>query len=71
MEKTVDARGLMCPQPLLMSKRELTKLEQGRIIVLVDNAVTAGNIVAWAEAEGFLAETERRGGDHAVTVDKN
>ena len=71
MDKTVDARGLMCPQPLLMSKRELTKLEQGRIIVLVDNAVTAGNIVAWAEVEGFQAETERRGGDIAVTVDKN
>ncbi|MCL2496427.1 MAG: sulfurtransferase-like selenium metabolism protein YedF [Clostridiales bacterium] len=70
MDKTIDARELMCPQPLILSKRELAKLDQGCLTVLVDNATAAGNIEAWAISAGLLTETARQGEDYAVTVNK-
>ena len=34
MNKTVDARGLSCPQPVLMTMDEIGKVDKGEIVVL-------------------------------------
>lgn len=70
MDKTIDARGLMCPQPLIMTKRELSTMETGAVTVLVDNTTAVKNIEDFAAAEGFSAQTEQQGDDYAVTVGK-
>lgn len=41
----VDARGLVCPKPVINTKKELDKIEQGIVIVKVDNNIAKQNIL--------------------------
>ncbi len=38
--KTVDARGLSCPQPIVETKKVLDKINGGRVEVLVDTVTS-------------------------------
>ena len=40
MENTiVDARNKPCPQPVILTKKALEQIKEGRVITLVDNEV--------------------------------
>ena len=41
----IDARGLACPKPVINKKKELDNIEQGIVIVTVDNDVAKQNIL--------------------------
>ena len=41
--KELDARGLACPQPVILTRR-LMKGGEGEILVRVDNAVAVENL---------------------------
>lgn len=41
----IDARGLACPKPVINTKKELDKLENGVIRVTVDNTMAKENII--------------------------
>ncbi|MDD4750946.1 MAG: sulfurtransferase TusA family protein, partial [Synergistaceae bacterium] len=43
--KTVDARGLSCPQPIVETKKVLDKLSGGRVEVLVDTVTSRENVL--------------------------
>jgi len=43
MSKTIDARGLSCPQPLILATRAMKEPEPFEIVV--DNAVARENIL--------------------------
>jgi len=47
-EKEIDARGLPCPQPVIMTRKVLDEQPEGPIIVLVDDAAQAENVAAMA-----------------------
>lgn len=51
--KKVDARGLSCPQPALLTRRALSSLSGGRIQVLVDSASARDNVARTAEKAGW------------------
>ncbi|RLB10447.1 MAG: preprotein translocase subunit TatB [Deltaproteobacteria bacterium] len=54
MEKeTVDARGLSCPQPVLMVMDKMRSLGKGKIEVMVDTDTAKENIVRAAESQGW------------------
>ncbi len=60
----VDARGLSCPQPAMLARQALQKLEKGELEVIVDNSTarenvsrTAGNL-GWAVNVEELSEDE-------------
>ena len=61
MKTTVDARGLACPQPVLLAKKAIAENEE--VIVLVDNEIAVENIrrLAVKTACGFSV-TEKEGG---------
>ena len=42
--KTVDARGLSCPQPAMLAQEALQKLGKGTIEVLVDSSTARENV---------------------------
>lgn len=56
--KLVDARGLSCPQPALMTSRVLSALSGGMVEVLVDSATARDNVIRTAEKAGWKAATE-------------
>jgi tRNA 2-thiouridine synthesizing protein A len=57
---TVDARGLLCPLPLTLAKRQMALLGHGEtLVVLATDPEAPIDIGAWAAAEGH-AVSERR-----------
>lgn len=67
MPVTIDARGLACPEPVIMAKKAIEKNEQ--ITVLVDNDMAVENIrrLAVKLACGFSV-TEKEGGIRNVAL---
>jgi len=49
--KTVDARGLACPQPVINTKNALAEAEQ--VVVIVDNETARENVKRMAQSKGF------------------
>lgn len=53
MKIEVDARGELCPKPVIMTKKELDKLGEGTITTIVDNEVAKDNISKLASGMGL------------------
>ncbi len=53
VDKTLDARNLSCPKPVLMSKKTMGKLEIGQILeILTTDPGSKRDIPAWAKVTG-------------------
>ncbi|WP_010293608.1 sulfurtransferase TusA family protein [Clostridium senegalense] len=48
----VDARGVSCPQPVLMTKKALEENKDG-IVVLVDNTTACNNVQRFMKNSGY------------------
>ncbi|MDR1726451.1 MAG: sulfurtransferase-like selenium metabolism protein YedF [Acidobacteriota bacterium] len=57
-EKIVDARGLACPQPVLLTRKALK--DHARLTAIVDNETAEQNVTRMAEKEGFKVTREKR-----------
>ncbi len=54
-KKTVDARGLSCPEPMMMTREALAGLNSGTVEVLVDSGTSRDNVRRIAERFGWAA----------------
>ncbi len=52
MAETVDARGLSCPQPVIMTLDAIKNGQDREIIVLVDTDTSKENVARAAESQG-------------------
>ncbi len=69
--KTIDARGLSCPQPALLTRQALQKAKQGTIEVLVDTTTALENITRLAKNLGWKLTVEARPeGAHRMVLQK-
>jgi len=59
MKKTVDARGIACPQPVLLAKKALE--ENDEVTVLVDNDIAVENIRRLADQTACNFSVVKRG----------
>jgi TusA-related sulfurtransferase len=59
----VDARGLSCPQPVLMTLGQIKKLGKGEIEVLVDTDTSKENVSRAAESQGWKVQDIRGEGE--------
>ncbi|MBQ7559744.1 MAG: sulfurtransferase TusA family protein [Synergistales bacterium] len=67
---TVNASGLSCPQPVMMTKKALADLTSGRVEVLVDTATSRNNVSRFAQNKGWRVSTEERDGGYKVILEK-
>ena len=58
MTKIVDARGLSCPQPVLLTKQALKETDE--LITIVDNSVAQENVTRLAKKEGCTVQVEEK-----------
>ena len=65
--KTVDARGLSCPQPVLMTKNALASKENS-YEVLVDNSTAKENVTRLATNSGYKVAVAEKDGDYVLTL---
>jgi tRNA 2-thiouridine synthesizing protein A len=72
MSTTVDARGLSCPQPVLMTLKEIKKMDKGEIVVLVDTDTSKENVSRAARSQGWQVkhvQEDREG--YRITISKD
>ena len=72
MNSTVDARGLSCPQPVLMTLDEIKKVDKGEIEVFVDTDTSKENVSRAAESRGWVVKDVQPDGiGYRVTISKD
>lgn len=54
----VDARGLSCPQPVLLTQNVIKKLEKGTVEVLVDSNTARDNVKRTAVNAGWQVSVQ-------------
>lgn len=71
MAKTVDARGLSCPQPVLMTLDEIKADKEKELVVLVDNEAAKENVSRAAKSKGWqVKDIEEKDGEFNLTLGK-
>jgi len=70
MLKEVDARGLLCPEPVLMTKRELDRMSSGTLRVLVNTVAAKENVSRLAESKGWKVDIITTGEDLILNLSK-
>ena len=64
---TVDARGLSCPQPVLMTMQALKK-DAECYEILGDNQTALGNVSRFVKNAGKTCEVSEADGDYIISV---
>ncbi len=71
MEK-INAKGLLCPKPVIITKQKLDEMEEGTVEVEVDNRVCVNNLEKFAQGQGFDFDyKEFAEDDYLVTIVKS
>ncbi len=71
MSTIVDASGLSCPQPVLMTLSQIQKSASGEIVVLVDTAVSKENVGRAATSQGWeVTGIEEEGEGYRIMIAK-
>jgi len=69
--RTVDARGLSCPQPALLTRRAISSPAQGVVEVLVDSGTSRDNVSRCAQTSGWTVTIQDLpGGDSRLVLRK-
>ena len=68
MTREIDARGLSCPQPVILTKKALE--DHGEIVVIVDNETAQENVKRMAQSQGCDVKIEKRDGDIFLTISR-
>ena len=53
MSVIVDAGGLSCPQPVLMTMDKIKEMQKGEIIIKVDTDTSKENVSRAAQSQGW------------------
>jgi TusA-related sulfurtransferase len=72
MAQIVDARGLSCPQPVIMTMQEMKKTGKGQIEVLVDTDTSKENVSRAATSQGWQVQNvAEEGGAYRIVIKKD
>lgn len=71
--KTVDAKGLACPLPVVNAKKAAEEMKEGGVLtVLVDNEIAVQNLQKFAKQRGYEASGEKKAEkEYAVVIQVN
>ena len=70
MAANVDARGLSCPQPVILTRKALQELGRGQVTVQVDTMTQVHNCTRAAEKLGWKVSSEEVGDEFKLTITK-
>jgi len=65
LAKEIDARGLSCPAPVLLTKKAI-ETEKADITVIVDNEASRQNVCRFLESQNFKTYVKQKGSDFHV-----
>jgi len=70
MGTVIDARGLSCPQPVILTRKALQDAAGEEVVVLVDAMTQVHNCSRAAEKLGWRVEYEESGDAFRITLRK-
>ncbi|ABW69049.1 sulfurtransferase TusA family protein [Desulfosudis oleivorans] len=71
MAATVDARGLSCPQPVILTLEEIKNGAENQIVVLVDTDTSKENVSRAATSQGCtVVDVTPDGEGYRLTIQK-
>ncbi len=68
--KTLDCRGLACPQPVLATKEALSEPGIESVVTIVDNTAARENVTRFAQNAGWEVEARDENGVSYLTLSK-
>ena len=71
MNIIVDAGGLSCPQPVLITLNKIKEIQKGEIIVKVDTDTSKENVSRAAQSQGWdVANIQKDEAGYRLTIKK-
>jgi tRNA 2-thiouridine synthesizing protein A len=71
MSVIVDAGGLSCPQPVLMTLDKIKEMKKGEIIIKVDTDTSKENVSRAAQSQGWdVADIQEEETGYTLTIKK-
>jgi len=70
MGERIDARGLSCPQPVILTSKKIKELGKGTLEVLVDTDTSKENVSRLAENSGWSVEVKKEKEDYLLILKK-
>lgn len=67
--KIIDARGLSCPEPVIMLRQAMATKEPSYQII-VDNHASKENTTRYAEHQGYKVTISENNGEYTLTLQK-
>lgn len=68
MEK-LDARGLSCPEPVIMIRKAMQS-KGPAYEMMVDNPASKENVTRYAQHEGYAVSVTEQDGEYTLTMTK-
>lgn len=68
-DNAIDARGLSCPEPVILLMKAMKKGEKSYAI-LVDNAAAKENTTRYAESQGYRTDLREEYGEFVLSFTK-
>ncbi|MCX5718738.1 MAG: sulfurtransferase TusA family protein [Nitrospirae bacterium] len=70
MSEQLDARGLSCPQPVILTEKMIEQFKKGKLEVLVDTDTAKENISRLARRKGWDIEIVPEGKEYRMLLNK-
>lgn len=67
--KLLDARGLSCPEPVIMTRKAMATGERAYQVV-VDNPTAKENVTRYAVHQGYKVSVEEKDGEFTLSITK-
>ena len=70
MFTSVDARGWVCPRPVIATKKALEEMVDGMVSIVVDNLAAKENVVKFATVKQCEVKVEEKDNLYSITITK-
>ena len=72
MSIIVDAGGLSCPQPVLMTLNKIKEIQKGEILIKVDTDTSKENVSRAAKSQGWeIADVQENEGGYQIAIKRD
>lgn len=67
---TIDARGLSCPEPVVMLRKAMMT-KDAAYEILVDNITSRENVTRYAQHQGYRVAITENSGEYTLALTKD
>lgn len=69
--KEINCLGMVCPLPVIRTKKYFDSIEKGEAVVIVDNKISSDNIEKYAAGCNYSSTVVNKGNEFIITIVKD